>query len=172
MSAQDRRPGRGGTGDAHTGPATSPAGRGATPAEAPAGRSAAEEHKVLGARLREARETLGLVQADTAEALGVPRTSVAAMEAGTRKVTGLELRRMARLYRRPVAWLLGEDDDGAAPAAGSGRDVLFRATEPLSEQDREQVLRFAQFLAARTPSAPRPSASRGAARRPRPPKQG
>lgn len=149
---------------AQTGPGGAPV---APPVPAPV-----EEHKVLGARLREARETLGLVQADTAGALGIPRTSVAAMEGGTRKVTGLELRRLARLYRRPVDWLLGEDDDGHVDAVGAGHEVLFRATEPLSEQDREQVLRFAQFLAAQSPAALRPAGTRGAARRPRPPAPG
>ncbi len=134
--------------------------------DAAAGRG--DEHKVLGARLREARETLGLVQADTADALGIPRTSVAALEAGTRKVTGLELRRLARLYRRPVAWLLGEDDGNGASAADQ---VLFRATEPLSERDREQVLRFAQFLAARS-SPSRAPGSRPSSARPRPPAAG
>jgi transcriptional regulator with XRE-family HTH domain len=147
------------------------------PGDAGRGASASpeDEHKVLGARLREARETLGLVQADTAGALDIPRTSVAAMEAGTRKVTGLELRRLARLYRRPVGWLLGEDDAvPAAAAASGGRDVLFRATEPLSEQDREQVLRFAQFLAARSiTDAPSPGSGGGPRRpRPRPPASG
>lgn len=115
---------------------------------------------LLASRLREARETLGLLQADTAEALGIPRTSVQAMEAGNRKVTGLELRRLARLYRRPVGWLLGEDD---APV--DDQQVLFRATAPLSPQDREQVLRFAQFLAAKSPASP----GRQPRPRPRPP---
>lgn len=118
---------------------------------------------VLASRLREARETLGLLQADTAEALGIPRTSVQALEAGNRKVTGLELRRLARLYRRPVAWILGEDD-----AQVDDQHVLFRATAPLSAEDREQVLRFAQFLAAKSPAG---SPARQPRPRPRPPAQ-
>ena len=101
------------------------------------------EQFALGARLKESREYIGLLQEDVGIALGIPRTSVHALEAGKRKVTGLELRRLARLYRRPVGWLLGDEDvdlDGAEP--------LFRAAAALSETDREQVLRFAEFLAA------------------------
>lgn len=98
-------------------------------------------------RLRSARETLGLTQEDVASALGIPRTSVIAMEAGKRNVTALEIRRMARIYRREVVWLLGEGpetvDEGSAE-----NQALFRATANLSEEDKEQVLRFAQFLAA------------------------
>ncbi|MGH3304229.1 MAG: helix-turn-helix transcriptional regulator [Streptosporangiaceae bacterium] len=105
------------------------------------------EHRVVGARLRAGRETLGLTQEDVAGALGIPRTSVIAFEAGRRNVTALELRRLARLYRRSVEWLLGED---AEPAAMDG--ALYRATASLSPDDKEQVLRFAQFLAAAGPA--------------------
>jgi len=101
------------------------------------------EHQIVGARLREAREVIGLTQGDVATALGIPRTSVNAMEAGKRNVTGLELRRLARLYRRDVAWLLGDEPEPAAADA-----ALYSATADLTPEDREQVLRFAQFLAA------------------------
>lgn len=114
------------------------------------------EQAEVAQRLRSARETLGLTQEDVASALGIPRTSVIAMEAGKRNVTALELRRLARLYRREVSWLLGEgpasiDENSAEDAA------LFRATAQLSTDDKEQVLRFAQFLAA----GDAPSAVRG-----------
>src|SRR4051812_6244078 len=101
------------------------------------------EQLALAARLKESREYIGLLQEDVASALGIPRTSVHALEAGKRRVTGLELRRLARLYRRPVGWLLGEEDVDLSDA-----EPLFRAAAALSESDREQVLRFAEFLAA------------------------
>jgi transcriptional regulator with XRE-family HTH domain len=101
------------------------------------------EQVALGARLKESREYIGLLQEDVAAALGIPRTSVHALEAGKRRVTGLELRRLARLYRRPVGWLLGEEEVVLHDA-----EPLFRATAALSDSDREQVLRFAEFLAA------------------------
>lgn len=101
------------------------------------------DDQVVGHRLREARETLGLTQADVAGALGIPRTSFLAVEAGRRKVTGLELRRLARIYRRPIEWLLGEE-----PPAVDADNALFHATAALSADDKAQVLRFAQFLAS------------------------
>lgn len=119
----------------------------------------ADEHQVLAGRLRKARETIGLTQSDTAEALGISRSSVAEMEAAKRKVTGLELRRLARLYRRSVAWLLGEEDE---PEVAD--QALYHATSALSSEDKEQVLRFAQFLAAQRPSSRRT----GGVQRPRP----
>jgi transcriptional regulator with XRE-family HTH domain len=98
-------------------------------------------------RLRSARETLGLTQEDVASALAIPRTSVIAMEAGKRNVTALEIRRLARLYQREVAWLLGEGPETIEEGSAENQ-ALFRATANLSEEDKEQVLRFAQFLAA------------------------
>lgn len=120
-----------------------------------------EEQAKIGARLKEAREYVGLLQEDVALALGIPRASVSALESGKRRVTGLEVRRLARIYRRPVGWLLGEEDVELTEA-----EPLFRAAEALSERDRDQVLRFAEFLAAAgKPAAP----GRAAARPPRTP---
>ena len=102
----------------------------------------ANEEMAFAQRLREAREYVGLLQEDVAVALDIPRASVSAIESGKRRVSSFELRRLGRLYRRPVAWLLGEEGaevDMDAP--------LYRATAALSDQDKEQVLRFAEFLA-------------------------
>ena len=113
--------------------------------------SDASEQIELAKRLRDAREYIGLLQEDVAAALEIPRASVSAIESGKRRVSSLELRRLGRLYRRPVAWLLGEEGaevDMNAP--------LYRATAALSDQDKEQVLRFAEFLAG----AGRPGATR------------
>ena len=104
--------------------------------------SGASEEIALARRLREAREYIGLLQEDVATALDIPRASVSAIESGKRRVSSLELRRLGRLYRRPVAWLLG--DEGAEVDMDA---PLYRATAALSAQDKEQVLRFAEFLA-------------------------
>lgn len=116
------------------------------------------DDRLVGERLREARETLGLTQADVAGALGIPRTSVHAMEAGRRKVSGLELRRLARVYRRSIEWLLGEET-----AAVEADNALFHATAALSADDKAQVLRFAEFLASA--GAPRSREGQAARRR-------
>lgn len=120
-----------------------------------------EEQAKIGARLKEAREYVGLLQEDVAAALGIPRASVSAMESGKRRVTGLEVRRLARIYRKPVGWLLGEDDVELSDA-----EPLFRATETLSPRDRDQVLRFAEFLASA--GKPNTAGQPGVAGRPEP----
>jgi transcriptional regulator with XRE-family HTH domain len=112
----------------------------------------AEEFR-LAARLKEAREYVGVSQEAVAHELGIPRASVSAMEAAARRVTGLELRRLARLYRTTVNALLGEE--GQLDPVES---ALFRAARDLSEQDQRQVLRFAEFLrTAGTPDGERTS---------------
>lgn len=113
-----------------------------------------QEWKALGERLRAAREYLGLSQHEVSELLGVSRPAVTQMEAGRRKVSTLELREFARLYRRPYAWLVGEEDD--QPADDALTQALYRTTRELSEQDRAQLLNFAQFLSAAGGPPPAP----------------
>ena len=96
----------------------------------------------LAQRLRFAREYIGMLQEDVATALDIPRASVSAIESGKRRVSSLELRRLGRLYRRPVAWLL--EEEGAELEVDA---PLARVTEALSDHDKRQVLRFAEFLA-------------------------
>ena len=101
----------------------------------------------LASRLREARAYLGLSQEDVAGYLGVPRPAVSAIERGTRKVSSIELKRLAELFRRPVGFFLDSEVEGAVVLGADSFDgALFRATQALDAADRDQVLKFAEFL--------------------------
>ncbi len=115
-----------------------------------------QRYASMGARLRQAREFLGLSQEAVAESLGVPRASVSAMESGRRKVSSLELQALARLYKRPMEFFLNDRDDEVAE--DETVQALFRATSNLDQDDKEQVLRFAEFLrgAGQAPARRRP----------------
>lgn len=113
-----------------------------------------QEWRALGERLREAREYLGLSQHEVSELLGVSRPAVTQMEAGRRKVSTLELREFARLYRRPYEWLVGEGGD--QPPDDAVTQALYRTTRDLSERDRAQLLNFAQFLSGAGGPPPAP----------------
>lgn len=113
------------------------------------------EQDRLGSLLKEAREYLGLSQEAVADKLGIPRASVSALETGKRKVSSLELRQLARLYKRPLSHFL-PDDAGSHEPEDQTTVALFRAAKGLTDEDREQVLRFAQFL-KRAGRAPTPS---------------
>jgi transcriptional regulator with XRE-family HTH domain len=105
------------------------------------------EHERLAMRLRDAREYLGLSQEFVAERLGIPRPSISAMETAKRKVSSLELRDLARLYKQPLSYFLAES---SLPSDEEGQTVraLFRTAKGLTEEDRQQLLKFAQFLKA------------------------
>jgi len=75
------------------------------------GSSHPNEREDIGARLKEAREYLGLSQQEVATALNLPRTAVSMMESGQRGVESLELKALAKLYQRPVAYFTGEDEE-------------------------------------------------------------
>jgi transcriptional regulator with XRE-family HTH domain len=95
----------------------------------------------LAERIRAERNYVGLSQADVAEALGIPRAAVSALENGKRRVSGLELGRLAELFGTSVDRLLGRD-----LPTDETTTALFRATKALTDTDKEQVLRFAEFL--------------------------
>jgi transcriptional regulator with XRE-family HTH domain len=106
----------------------------------------------LGERLRRSREYLGLSQGEVAEVLGVSRPAISHIETGRRKVSTLELAKLARLFAQPYEYFLGEVPEVVADETSQ---ALFRAARDLTEEDRRQVLRFAQFLrnAGRAPQA-------------------
>jgi transcriptional regulator with XRE-family HTH domain len=115
--------------------------------------SPSEERNILGQRLKEAREYLGLSQEFVADQLGVPRASLSAMETGRRKVSSLELKQLARLYKQTVQYFYGEDE--TLPQAQPNDEAMlaiFRTANDLTVEDRQQVLRFAQFLRASGPA--------------------
>ena len=108
-----------------------------------------DDRKSLGARLRDAREYLGLSQDEVAKAIGLARPAISLIESGQRKVDALELKKFADLYQRPVADFTG-DSDVDAPAYEAVQH-LARAAAKLTEADQAELIRFAEFLSARSP---------------------
>ena len=106
-----------------------------------------DESLILGAKLREAREYVGLKQEQVAQHMELPRTAVSEIENGRRGVSAIELKRLARLYQRRVTWFTGEESEATVPA-----DVAFlaRTASSLSDNDRQELQRFAEFLRSRS----------------------
>ena len=100
----------------------------------------------LGKRIKEEREYRGLSQEDVARYLGVSRSAVSLIESGSRRVSAEELSRLAELYQTTMENLTGRGEEAAEP---EGVRLIARATAELSLTDRDEVLRFAQFLRAR-----------------------
>jgi transcriptional regulator with XRE-family HTH domain len=103
------------------------------------------EADAVAARLKDAREFLNLSQQFVAEQTGLPRSAISDIERGARRVDMLELKRLAAVYRLPVSHFYGDDKadaDDPDPTAAA----LARATKQMGESEKQQLLRFAQFL--------------------------
>lgn len=108
-----------------------------------------DDRKILGARLKDAREYLNLSQDEAAKAVGITRSAISLVESGQRKVSALELKRFAELYRKQAAEFTGEVDvDAILP---DRIQHLARAASKLTESDQAELLRFAEFLSIRSP---------------------
>jgi transcriptional regulator with XRE-family HTH domain len=106
-----------------------------------------EERRRLGERLRDARKYLGLKQEEVASYLKIPRTALTDIENGQRRVEALELTRLAKLYRQPVAFFTGEDEASASLPVDVAH--LARRAADLSQRDRDELSRFADYLRTR-----------------------
>lgn len=106
------------------------------------------DRHALGERLRQSRDYLGLSQDEVAKYLGIPRSALSNIENGQRKIDFLELQKLAKLYKQPVSYFTGETQ----PETGLPQDVahLARAAVKLSQRDREELNRFAEYLKARS----------------------
>jgi len=106
---------------------------------------------MLASRLKEMREYLSLSQEEVAEMMEIPRSAISLIENGERKVDALELKRFAEIYQCPIDYFTGTTSE----ATGSSREIAFlaKAAAKLSAKDREELLRFAQFLNAKKGSS-------------------
>lgn len=102
----------------------------------------------IGERLRRAREYVELKQEQAAVAVGISRSALSQIENGRRKVDAVELGNFARIYGQTIEYLSGETEAEAVPDSVT---ALARAAKDLSNEDRDELLRFAQFLQARPP---------------------
>jgi transcriptional regulator with XRE-family HTH domain len=83
----------------------------------------------------------GLSQGQVAKLLDVSRPIVSEMEAGNRKISAEELKKLARLYDVTVAWIVGE-----APQTFDSKDprvqLAARELGKLSAKDLDRMLKL------------------------------
>lgn len=104
----------------------------------------------LGKKLRESREYLDLSQEEVATEVGIGRAAISLIESGQRRVTALELKKFARIYKRPTSYFT--DEESAEGLETKEIEHLARAVAQLSNKDRDEVARFAEFLSMRSQS--------------------
>jgi transcriptional regulator with XRE-family HTH domain len=93
-------------------------------------------------RLRSAREMRKLTQIELGIKANLPSTSIAHFEAGARKPSFDNLRKLAETLEVTTDYLLGRADE---PSKDAG-DVLFRDIGKLSDYDRRIAENFLKML--------------------------
>ena len=106
------------------------------------------ERQKLGERLRDARKYLGLTQEEVSNSMGIQRTALVDIESGQRRVEAIELTHLAKLFKQPVEYFLGQEASTAELPADVAH--LARQAKELSEKDREELSRFAEYLSVRS----------------------
>lgn len=106
------------------------------------------ERALIGQRLQDARKYLGFTQEEVADYLSVTRTALVEIEKGNRKIEALELKKLAQLYKQPITHFTGED--AATSALPADVAHLARKAASLSGGDREELVRFADYLQSRS----------------------
>lgn len=87
-------------------------------------------------KIREARRARGWTQQDLAERMGTTQQTIQRYERGTRSLRASVLARLSEVLDVTVAYLLGMDDEGYAPQAGTVDVPLYGAIaagKPLEE---------------------------------------
>lgn len=97
-------------------------------------------------RLKAARKMRGWSQGELAARANLPPSSIAHFEAGSRKPSFDNLRRLAVALEVSTDFLLGRTDD---PALSQSDDPLFRNVSKLTGRDRELASDFLKMLAKR-----------------------
>ena len=90
---------------------------------------------LVGEQVRQARLSLGISQQDLAAMVGLDRTMLAKVEAGSRRLDGMELARLSRALRVSMEYLI------QPPPA-----VLSRRAAPLTEETDTQAARSSERL--------------------------
>lgn len=106
-----------------------------------------EENKYLfiGKKVREARESAGLSQKQLAEKIGFESsTAVSYIESGERKVSVVDLEKMARILDRDIRFFLGLESEQ------QNVRVALRAESGLDSKDQDAILHIIEMAKKRS----------------------
>jgi len=99
----------------------------------------------LGLRIADARQRSGLKQEDLARSSGLERSAIAKIETGARRVTALELARIASAVGERIEWFVDEP----APSIVSHRNLADPGEpSPRIDDAIDRVVRGVEFTAA------------------------
>lgn len=93
----------------------------------------------LNERLKRARKNLGLSQEYVSDVMKVHRTTITAIETGSRKVTADELKQFAELYGVTLDELVYDQDETKETK------MFARTFSSLSDIDKEEIMNLIEF---------------------------
>lgn len=97
----------------------------------------------LGERVAQARQRAGLTQDDLARSTGLERSALAKIETGARRITALELARIAEAVGERLEWFIDE----SPPSIVSHRNIVDPdEPSPLIDRVVERVVRAVEFV--------------------------
>jgi len=103
------------------------------------------KYAFIGARIREAREAAGLSQKDLADKLGYESsTAVSYLESGERKVSVVDLEKVAHLLDRDIRFFIGQESEQLNVR------VALRAETGLDTKDQNAILHIIEMAKKRT----------------------
>jgi len=102
------------------------------------------DQDVFPERLKSARDMRKLTQAELGTKANLPSTSIAHFEAGSRKPSFFNLRKLAETLEVTTDYLLGRVSEPSMAEAG---DVLYRDIGKLSDHNRQIAKNFLKMLA-------------------------
>lgn len=98
------------------------------------------KYEFIGKKIREARESAGLSQKDLAEKLGYETsTAISYMEAGERKVSVVDLEKIAELLGRDLQFFLGQESKALDVR------VALRAQGIENDKDHAAIMRIVEM---------------------------
>jgi len=105
-----------------------------------------DDKNIVAVRLQTARKMAGLSQAQVAKILGLHRPSISEMEAGRRKVSAVELTKLAELYSVDIDWLAGSE-----PESQEGEERIRFAARQLAKLKPDDLDKVMNLLNALRP---------------------
>lgn len=105
------------------------------------------DDRIFQTRLAQARVLRQISQADLGKKTGIPSSSISHFEAGTRKPSFDNLRRLANALSVSTDFLLGRVE---APELIGDADRLHRDAKHLTDHDRELAEAFIEMLSKRS----------------------
>ena len=100
---------------------------------------------IVGDKIKQCRENQGLSMTDLAKKTGMTISAISQFESGDRAPSLESLDKLADALEVSVDYLMGREEK----ISDENLSAMFRGLQNMTEEDREEMLNFYQFLRAK-----------------------